>query len=83
MNGRSVGEDLVAARTAVGIMFQRPRNQFVAVASLNRAFARADRFALALRARCFAWNPTLPPLAFGRADYVVLAAAALAASALV
>lgn len=35
---------------------------------LERAFARADRLSLALQARCFSWNPTLPPLAFSRLD---------------
>ncbi|MFB6090353.1 MAG: energy-coupling factor ABC transporter ATP-binding protein [Halobellus sp.] len=30
VNGRAVGEDLVAARTAVGMVFQEPRDQFVA-----------------------------------------------------
>ncbi|MFC4551663.1 energy-coupling factor transporter transmembrane protein EcfT, partial [Halorussus sp. GCM10023401] len=32
------------------------------------------RFSLALRARCFAWNPTLPPLSTSRVDVPVLAA---------
>ncbi|RKD98002.1 energy-coupling factor transporter transmembrane component T family protein [Halopiger aswanensis] len=39
---------------------------------LSRAFDRADRLALAMQARCFSWNPTLPPLSFGRGDAVVL-----------
>ncbi|MFB6233251.1 MAG: energy-coupling factor transporter transmembrane protein EcfT, partial [Haloarculaceae archaeon] len=44
----------------------------------------ADRLAVALRARCFAYNPTLPPLSFSRIDYPVLGlAAALALSPLV
>jgi biotin transport system ATP-binding protein len=30
VNGRPVAEDLVAARTTVGMVFQEPRNQFVA-----------------------------------------------------
>lgn len=30
VNGRPVGEDLIAARTTVGMVFQEPRNQFVA-----------------------------------------------------
>ncbi|NGM67718.1 energy-coupling factor transporter transmembrane protein EcfT [Natronolimnobius sp. AArcel1] len=42
------------------------------IRSLARAFERADRLSLALQARCFAWNPTLPPLAFSRRDWVVL-----------
>jgi biotin transport system permease protein len=40
----------------------RERVRLVGVTGLRRVFARADRFALALQARCFAWNPTLPPL---------------------
>lgn len=50
------------------------RMRTVAVAGLSRAFSRADGFALALRARCFAWNPTLPRLSFSPADAPVLAA---------
>jgi biotin transport system permease protein len=46
----------------------RERIRLVGVTGLRRVFARADRFALALQARCFAWNPTLPPLAFARRD---------------
>jgi biotin transport system permease protein len=55
----------------------RDRMRLVGAAGIRRAFARADRLALALRARCFAWNPTLPALRFGRADalgFVVVAA---------
>lgn len=44
------------------------RMRIVAAGGLRRAFARADGLALALRARCFAWNPTLPVLRFGRLD---------------
>jgi biotin transport system permease protein len=51
----------------------RERAKLLAVRSLDRAVARSDRLALALRARCFAWNPTLPPLAFSRLDYPVAA----------
>lgn len=50
------------------------RMRLVAVGALSRTFDRADRFALALRARCFAWNPTLPALSFSLADVPVLAA---------
>jgi len=58
------------------------RMRVVALGGLNRAFSRADAFALALRARCFAWNPTLPALAFSRTDVPVLVlAVALALSA--
>ncbi len=60
------------------------RMRIVAVGGLRRALGRADRLALALRARAFSWNPTLPPLSFRRRDYVLtVAAIALAASAAV
>ncbi|MBX0323005.1 energy-coupling factor transporter transmembrane protein EcfT [Halomicroarcula sp. F13] len=49
------------------------RARLLVVRSLERTLARSDRLGVALRARCFAWNPTLPPLAFARADYPVLA----------
>jgi biotin transport system permease protein len=51
----------------------RERARLVVEGSLRRTFARSDRLALALQARCFAWNPTLPHLAFGRLDYPALA----------
>lgn len=41
----------------------RERIRLIGVTGLRRVFRRADRFALALQARCFAWNPTLPRLA--------------------
>lgn len=68
--------DLQRARDAQNARLghERPlheRMQSVAIAGLNRAFGRADRFSLALRARCFAWNPTPPPMAYSRADWVV------------
>jgi len=47
------------------------RMRTVALTGLNRAFERADRFSLALKARVFAWNPTHPPLSFSRADWLV------------
>ncbi len=57
------------------------RVRLVGVTGLRRAFYRGDRLALALQARCFSWNPTLPELRFSRADVpTVLAAAALAVS---
>jgi len=53
------------------------------IVGLRRAFARADRLSLALRARCFAWNPTLPALRFRWRDLpVVVVAVALAVSPL-
>ena len=71
--------DLLTAREAVrarggGSLPVRDRMRLVAVAGVNRAFERADRLGTALNARCFAWNPTLPRLAFGRADAVALGA---------
>ncbi|WP_135823549.1 energy-coupling factor transporter transmembrane component T family protein [Halorussus ruber] len=48
------------------------RMKLVSISGLSRALSRADRFALALRARCFSWNPTLPPLSFSRADVPVI-----------
>lgn len=45
------------------------------IGGVERALSRADRLAVALRARCFAWNPTLPPLAFAPRDGPVLAVA--------
>lgn len=75
--------DAMAARLAEA----RPVHERMALAAgagLRRAFRRADRFALALRARAFAWNPTLPALAFRPADYALTAAGvALAASAVI
>jgi len=61
----------------------RERMAIAAAAGLNRAFRRADRFALALRARAFAWNPTPPRLRLAPRDAPALAlGVALAASAL-
>jgi biotin transport system permease protein len=59
---------------------ERARN--IVIAAFNRAFDRADTFALALQARCFSWNPTLPELRFGRWDgpALLLAAALLVAA---
>jgi biotin transport system permease protein len=51
------------------------RMELVAVAGVRRAFERADRLGLALRARCFAWNPTLPVLRFTKLDFPALALA--------
>ncbi|ADD04472.1 ABC-type transport system permease protein (probable substrate biotin) [Natrialba magadii ATCC 43099] len=55
----------------------------IALLGLERAFDRADRLSLALQARCFAWNPTLPRLSFSRLDAPALGIAlVLALSAL-
>jgi biotin transport system permease protein len=60
------------------------RIRLVGVTGLRRVFLRSDRLALALRARCFSWNPTLPPLSFARRDYPALGlAVVLALTALV
>lgn len=40
----------------------------VSALGLSRAFTRADRLSVALQARCFSWNPTLPSLALSRRD---------------
>ncbi|MEM4782296.1 MAG: CbiQ family ECF transporter T component [Halalkalicoccus sp.] len=80
--------DLRRAREAMNarLASERPvheRMALLAVTGVNRALARAEGFSLALRARCFAWNPTLPELAFTRFDGPALAlAVALALSAL-
>lgn len=80
--------DLLTIREALharggGTLPVRDRMRIVAVAGVDRAFGRADRLGTALSARCFAWNPTLPRLALGRGDAVVIAAGAglLAAAA--
>ncbi|MFC7324862.1 energy-coupling factor transporter transmembrane component T family protein [Halorubrum rutilum] len=70
--------DLLTARDAMRARLGdelpvRDRMRIVAVAGIDRAFGRADRLGTALAARCFAWNPTLPRLAFGRGDAVALA----------
>ena len=52
------------------------RVTIVTSAGVRRAFGRADRLGVALRARCFAWNPTLPHLRFARRDFVALGSAA-------
>ncbi|WP_459192518.1 energy-coupling factor transporter transmembrane component T family protein [Halosimplex sp. J119] len=80
--------DLRATRTAVraragGRRALRDRVERILARGLQRSLLRTDRLTLALRARCFAWNPTLPALQFRRRDYLVAAlAAALAASPL-
>ena len=69
--------DLLAVREAIKArggdrrsLVDRARR--IAVVGLARALDRSDRLSLALRARCFAWNPTPPEMAFGRRDYPVL-----------
>ena len=65
--------DLRAIRDAMAARLGTERSlaermELVGSAGLARAFDRADTFSLALRARCFAWNPTLPRLAISRRD---------------
>ncbi|MFB6119986.1 MAG: energy-coupling factor transporter transmembrane protein EcfT [Halobacteriaceae archaeon] len=58
----------------------RDRIRLVGVTGLGRAFGRSEALSLALRARCFAWNPTLPPLSFSGRDWATLAAATVVAA---
>ena len=44
------------------------RSQRLTVLLVARALRRSDQLAVALQARCFAWNPTLPRLRFSRLD---------------
>jgi biotin transport system permease protein len=74
-------DDLTRSREAIRVRLgdERPlhdRMRIVATAGLRRAFERADHLTLALQARCLAWNPTLPELAFGRRDAAGMAATA-------
>ncbi|AUV83398.1 cobalt ABC transporter permease [Salinigranum rubrum] len=76
--------DLATIRSAMAARLGDQRSLYdrirlVGVTGLGRVFLRADRLSLALRARCFAWNPTLPPLSFARRDYPVLALSILLA----
>jgi biotin transport system permease protein len=54
----------------------RERVTRITTLAVVRAFRRGESLSTALRARCFAYNPTLPALRFGPADYVVVVAAA-------
>ena len=74
--------DLATVRSAIDARLGdrrslRERIRLVGVTGLRRVFRRSDGFALALQARCFSWNPTLPPLRFRRIDAPVLLLAAL------
>lgn len=74
--------DLRNARDAARVRLgeTRPlheRMRVVALAGLRRATDRADALAVALRARCLAWNPTPPELSFARWDYAVLGGTAM------
>lgn len=52
------------------------RMGIVASAGVRRAFSHADRLGMALSARCFAWNPTLPALTLTFLDLPALLLAA-------
>jgi biotin transport system permease protein len=72
--------DLGAMRRAMTARLgdQRPvtdRIRLLALGGVARTTERADRLALAMSARCFAWNPTLPALSFSPPDYATLALA--------
>jgi biotin transport system permease protein len=74
--------DLATIREAMAARLGTERSlvdriRLVGVTGLRRVFLRSDRLALALRARCFSWNPTLPPLSFARRDYPVLVLSAV------
>jgi len=69
--------DLLSVREAIQARGGETRSlvdraKRIAVVGLARALSRSDRLSLALRARCFAWNPTPPEMSFGRLDYPVL-----------
>ncbi len=81
--------DLAGRRDAVNARLGseralRERIRLVAVGGLARALDRASRLSVALRARCFAWNPTPPPLAYRGRDWLATGVArVLAATAFV
>lgn len=68
--------DIDRARTAIRArggdgLSAVERAKTLSIAGIRRVFERSERLSLALRARCFAWNPTPPPLSFARRDVVV------------
>jgi len=81
--------DVAAARDAIRARGGDARPFYeragrIALLSVQRALARADALAVALRARAFSYNPTLPELRFRSRDVpVVLAGVTLAVSPLV
>jgi biotin transport system permease protein len=79
-----VRRDLHNIRSAIAVRggdsrSVRDRAGRISTLSVVRALDHADRLSLALQARCFAWNPTLPKLEFTRIDYPVLACSLLLA----
>jgi biotin transport system permease protein len=63
--------DAIAARGGDRRPIYR-RASRIATLAVGRALDRSDQLSVALQARCFAWNPTLPPLSFDRRDYLVV-----------
>lgn len=61
----------VRARSGEGLA-RTERARRLTRAGLRRAFERAETLSVALRARCFAWNPTLPRLRLSPPDYPLL-----------
>jgi biotin transport system permease protein len=57
----------------------RERVSRITTLAVVRAFRRSESLSTALRARCFAYNPTLPALRFGTLDYLVVAIAGVLA----
>lgn len=71
---RDVAQSRLAIRARTGDRLStRAQIQHLSLISLQRALSRGETLSLALRARCLAWNPTLPRLRFSPLDYVVLA----------
>lgn len=73
--------DLFRARTAMQARLGTERRltdrmSIITIAGIQRAFERADRLGMALRARCFSWNPTLPALRLSLWDAPALLLAA-------
>lgn len=68
----------VRAASAARLASERPlvdRISRLVIVGINRSFTRADRLSVALSARCFAWNPTLPRLSVTRVDIPVFGVA--------
>lgn len=73
----AIAQDVRTVRGAMAVRLGAERSVLdqarrIGVRGLQRSFLRADRLSLALRARCFAWNPTLPELHWSRLDAPVL-----------
>jgi biotin transport system permease protein len=77
---RDVGavRDALAARGGDALPVHQGAARVTAL-SIRRVFGRADALSVALRTRCFAYNPTLPALALRPVDVPVLATAGVLA----